>query len=189
MNEHSKSSEISEHKRKTSFADLAAGVGIALLGVLLGAGSFGIPPGVGYDRIGPRFFPSLVGAGLVLLGVWLAAALRRKNARKTAEEQTHGTESGPGRPGQVPRLPGEEQTNWRALGFLAAGLLLCLALFERGGFVVASSVLFWVAARGFGSRRPVRDAVIAAVLAVAVFLAFTRGLGLTLPLGVLGGLL
>jgi putative tricarboxylic transport membrane protein len=158
-----------------------------VLGLLLGAGSFGIPPGVGYDRIGPRFFPSLVAAGLVLLGVWLAAtALRRNKAkiaeRKRAEEQTHGTKD-------VPWLPDGDQTNWRALGFLAAGLLLCLALFERGGFVVASSVLFWMAARGFGSTRPVRDAVIAAVLSVVVFLAFTRGLGLTLPLGVLGGLL
>ena len=68
-------------------------------------------------------------------------------------------------------------------------MLLCLALFERGGFVIASSALFWVAARGFGSRRPLRDAVIAVALAVVVFLAFTRGLGLSLPLGVLGGLL
>jgi len=68
-------------------------------------------------------------------------------------------------------------------------LLLCLALFERGGFVIASGALFWVAACGFGSRRPLRDAVIAVLLSVAVFLAFTRGLGLTLPLGVLGGVL
>ena len=155
-----------------------------MLGVFLGAGSFGIPLGVGYDRIGPRFFPSLVAAGLVLLGVLLAtAALRRGNAniaeRRTAEEQTHGTKS-------VPWLPDGDATNRRALGFLAAGLLLCLALFERGGFVMASSGLFWVAARGFGSRRPLRDAVIAVGLSVVVFLAFTRGLGLALPVGVLG---
>jgi putative tricarboxylic transport membrane protein len=185
LNGTSKSSELSEQQRKTSFADLAAAVGIAVLGILLGAGSFGIPLGVGYDRIGPRFFPSVVAGGLALLGVWLAVtALRRDNAkiaeRKTAEEQTHGTNS-------VPWLPDRDQTNWRALGFLAAGLLLCLALFERGGFVMASSVLFWVAACGFGSERPLRDAVIAVALAVAVFLAFTRGLGLMLPRGVLGG--
>ena len=92
-----------------------------MLGVCLGAGIFGIPLGVGYDRIGPRFFPSLVAAGLVLLGAWLAvAALRRNNAniaeRKTAEEQAHSTSI-------VPWLADEADvpTNWRALGFLAAG--------------------------------------------------------------------
>jgi putative tricarboxylic transport membrane protein len=185
LRENTKSSENSEQKTRASFAELAAAGGIALLGIFLGVGSFSIPPGVGYDRIGPRFFPSLVAGGLTLLGVWLAAtALRRGSAkiaeRKTAEEQTHGTNS-------VPWLPGGDQTNWRALGFLAAGLLACLALFERAGFVMASSVLFWVAARGFGSRRPLRDAVIAVVLSVLVYVAFTRGLGLSLPGGVLGG--
>ena len=156
-------------------------MGIALLGILLGAGSFGIPLGVGYDRIGPRFFPSLVAAGLVLLGVWLAVTGLRGKKSPRHKERAVATET---------EFPDADfPTNWRALGFLAAGLLLCLALFERGGFVIASSALFWVAACGFGSRRPLRDAVIAVVLSVVVFLAFTRGLGLTLPLGVLGGLL
>ena len=154
-----------------------------MLGVFLGAGSFGIPPGVGYDRIGPRFFPSLVAVGLVVLGIWLgAAAWRAARGSQEAKERAHGTRD-------VPWLPGGDRTNWRALGFLAAGLLLCLALFERGGFVMASSVLFWVAARGFGSRRPLRDAVIAMALAVVVYEAFTRGLGLSLPMGILGRLL
>ena len=152
-----------------------------MLGVFLGAGSFGIPPGVGYDRIGPRFFPSLVAAGLLLLGAWLAVAGLRRRRKSPRHKQRAVATSASEEFVSVP-------TNWRALGFLAAGLLLCLALFERGGFVIASSALFWVAACGFGSRRPLRDAVIAVLLSVAVFLAFTRGLGLSLPLGVLGGL-
>ena len=98
----------------------------------------------------------------MLLGAWLAAAGLRG---ATTANKFSGTE-----------FP----TNWRALGFLAAALLLSLALFERGGFVVSSSALFWVAARGFGSRKPLRDAVIAVALGMAVFLAFTHGLGLTL---------
>lgn len=182
MSEDSKSSENSEQKRTTSRADLAAAGGIALLGVLLGAGVFRIPPGAGYDRIGPRFFPAVVAAGLVLLGVWLAVAAWRARKSQAAKEPTHGIKD-------MPWLPSQEKTNWKALGWLAAGLLVCLALFERGGFVPATSVLFWLAARGFGSRKPVRDALIAVALSVVVFLAFTRGLGLTLPAGVLGGLL
>jgi putative tricarboxylic transport membrane protein len=156
---------------------------------------------VGYDRIGPRFFPTVVAAGLVLLGVWLAAGAVHASRKNPPFDFAHGPEPVEGRHKERPRQAGtgavatgtefsetDFRTNCRALGLLAAGLLLCLALLERGGFVIASSVLFWTAARGFGSRRPWRDAGVAVALAVVVFLAFTRGLGLALPLGVLGGL-
>jgi putative tricarboxylic transport membrane protein len=139
-------------------AELAAAIGILLLGIALGVGSFGIPPGAGYDRIGPRFFPSVVAAGLVMLGVWLGVAALRAT-----------------------RTGSQEATNWEALGYMAAGLVAGLALLERVGFVIASSVLFWVTARGFGSRKSMRDAVIAVGLSVVVYVAFTRGLGLVLP--------
>jgi putative tricarboxylic transport membrane protein len=186
LSEHSKSSKNSEHNRRASLADLAAAVGIALLGVFIGAGSFSIPLGVGYDRIGPRFFPSLVAAGLVLLGLWLAVTGLRTTPKSPRRRQCP-RQAGRGTEAAETEFPDADiPTNWRALGYLAAGLLLCLALFERGGFVIASSTLFWVAAQGFGSRRPLRDVVVAVALAVAVFLAFTRELGLMLPLGVLG---
>jgi putative tricarboxylic transport membrane protein len=42
-------------------------------------------------------------------------------------------------------------------------------------------------ARGFGSRRPVRDLGIAVALSVVVFYVFTLGLGLSLPAGPWGG--
>ena len=42
-------------------------------------------------------------------------------------------------------------------------------------------------ARGFGSRRPVRDAIIAVVLAIVVFFIFTLALGSSLPKGPFGG--
>ena len=119
-----------------------------MLGIYLGAGSFGIPLGVGYDRIGPPFFPSLVAAGLVALGAWLAvAAVRAGRTSPWHKQRAVATETEIFDADILNGAP----TNWRALGFLAVGLLLCLALFERGGFVMASSALFWVAACGFGS--------------------------------------
>jgi len=44
-------------------------------------------------------------------------------------------------------------------------------------------VLFVLIARGFGSRRLVRDAIIAVVLSTVVFFIFTLALGLSLPKG------
>ena len=48
---------------------------------------------------------------------------------------------------------------------------------------------FWLVARAFRSRRPGRDFLIAVALSLIVYLAFSRGLGLPLPAGILEGLL
>ena len=49
------------------------------------------------------------------------------------------------------------------------------------GFVPASAVLFTVAARLLGSRRMLRDTCIGVLTAALLFGAFTRGLGVDLP--------
>jgi hypothetical protein len=66
----------------------------------------------------------------------------------------------------------------RRVGLLASVVALDLLLLEPTGFIVASSALFWLTARAFGSRRPLRDAIVAIGLAAASFLVFARGLGL-----------
>ena len=62
-------------------------------------------------------------------------------------------------------------------------------LLERAGFVIASSVLFWLTARAFDATHPARDALFAVGLAVGAYLLFVNALDLTLPPGVLAGLL
>lgn len=146
--------------------DLAVGLAAVGLGIYLAVGSFTIQLGSGYDRIGPRFFPYLVAAGLILSGSWLAFVTR--NRKKTED-----------RGGRTRALP---------LIWLTLGLLLSLVLLEPAGFVLSSSVLFWMVARSFRSERPVRDAGVALVLSTLVYFTFTRGLGLVLPAGVLGWL-
>jgi len=63
---------------------------------------------------------------------------------------------------------------------------LSVVLLERAGFILSSSLLFWLVARGFESAKPVRDAAVGLLLSIVVYLAFTRGLGLSLPPGILG---
>ncbi len=65
---------------------------------------------------------------------------------------------------------------------------LNLALAERAGFVIASAVLFWFAARAFDERHPARDAAFAVAVSVGAYLLFARVLQLSLPAGVLAGL-
>jgi putative tricarboxylic transport membrane protein len=57
------------------------------------------------------------------------------------------------------------------------------------GFVIMAAVLFYAVAYSFGSRRYLRDGVIAVALAVIVYLGFTLGLHLQLPAGMLGGMM
>jgi putative tricarboxylic transport membrane protein len=151
-------------------------IGVALCGLALGlfvlAGSFSIGLGAGYDRIGPRFFPYLIAAGALFSG-----ALLLKEAL------------GRGKPS---RPPGDSRAS-RAGGSVAVTLGLALAsgvlLLERAGFVLTAALLFWLVARAFASGSPLRDAAVGLALSVASYLAFTRGLGLALPGGLLGGLL
>ena len=66
-----------------------------------------------------------------------------------------------------------------------------MALIGWAGFVVAGTVLFACVARGFGSRRWLRDVAIGLVLALVIFLFFVKLLNVGLPAGwlapILGG--
>ena len=64
-----------------------------------------------------------------------------------------------------------------------------MALIGWAGFVIAGTVLFACVARGFGSRRLIRDLSIGIVLALGVYLFFVKLLNVNLPAGWLSPLL
>jgi putative tricarboxylic transport membrane protein len=103
-------------------------------------------------------YPLLVLAGVALFGAGAMAEARRMPRAR-----------------QVPPL--------RPVATIAGGVALHLALAERGGFVIASAILFWFVARAFDDRRPLRDAAVAAAFGAAAFLLFARVLQLGLPAG------
>jgi len=67
------------------------------------------------------------------------------------------------------------------------GLVLHAALIGSIGFIAASTLLMVCVARGYGSRRPLRDALIAFAIAVPIWALFSRVLGIGLPLLPLAG--
>jgi putative tricarboxylic transport membrane protein len=174
-------------------------LGIAGVGIVLLAGIPQIGVGAGYDRIGPRFFPYIVAGGSILVGAWMLIAhvglftvvgvgLGRPGppdqpppGQRRSAEASAKAEGGPYDRG----VAAAEPLRWRSLAYLALACVSTLALVDRAGFVIAATLQFWLVARAFGSRRPARDAAIAALLALTVYLFFSRGLGLRLPAGVL----
>jgi putative tricarboxylic transport membrane protein len=150
----------------TRAADLWLSAGLVTLGSILLAGLAAISPGAGYDRIGPRFFPAAVSLGLIALGGALAWPARRPR---------HDVADVTSRVGV--------RTNWRGLAAIVAALLFTVLLLDRAGFVPTAALQFFIVARAFHSRRPARDALAALLVSVAVYVLFSKGLGLTLPRG------
>jgi putative tricarboxylic transport membrane protein len=129
----------------------------------LGAGR---PAAGTFSAVGP--YPVFVLAGLALIGV-AAMVTGRVSVGAAARLQSVGT------------------ATTRSVWLIAVALALNLVMAERVGFVVASAVLFWLTARAFDDRHPVRDGAFALAVSVCAYLLFGRLLQLPLPAGVLGG--
>ena len=144
--------------------ELAIALGLVVLGSFVIYETQNIAETQGYAQIGPRLFPYLIGVGLTLCGAVLGWEALSGGSARAARRGARG-----------PR--------WMAFGVISAGVILHMLVIGWAGFIIASTLLFVLVARGFGSRKPVRDAIIAVVLAVVVFFLFTKGLGLNLPKG------
>jgi putative tricarboxylic transport membrane protein len=144
-------------------AEVALSAGVLALGLGAAAVTATLPSEGGYAGIGPNFFPALVSGGLVLLGVWL------------------GVEAFSG--GWRNRSPSPDVFVPRPFLWVSAGLFAHMALIGWGGFVVAGTILFACVARAFGSRRLVRDLVVALLLTHAIYFFFVKLLNVSLPAG------
>lgn len=143
-------------------------LGVAALGALFFVGSFWLPGAGGYAQVGPAWVPRIVGFVLVVLAALLLREALGGGFRGVDEAAERA-------------IP----TDWRAFAWVSAGIVAYGLLVERGGFVLASTLLFVLVARGFGSRRAVANALIGFAIAVAVFVLFNYGLQFPLPAGVL----
>lgn len=121
------------------------------------------------SRVSPRTIPYVVGVGLVLVGLWYALEIIR------SPYTGHGEES--------EDIDPEAETDWGVIAIIGVGLVVYALLMEYAGFIVASAILFVISAFAMGSRRFVRDASLAILLAVAIFLLFDTWLGVRLPAG------
>jgi len=152
--------------------DLAMGLSVLGLGLLVVWQTLVIPASPSYAVVGPTLVPWLVAAMLVLLGAGLSLAALRG-----------------GWSGELEEVRDAPPTNWRALALLAAGLIVQVALIEWLGFVIASTILYVFVCAAFGSRRHLMDLGIGVAVTLVAYLAFDRLLGVNIGAGVLEGIL
>ena len=143
--------------------------------VLVFIGSFviyetrGIAETQGYSQVGPRLFPYIIGTGLTLCGAVLGWHAISGGWRDVPLDEG-----------------GHDAPDWMAWAIISVGIVLHMVLIGWAGFIIASTLMFVLIARGFGSKRAVRDLLVGLALAVAAYFLFTRALGLRLPPGPFG---
>lgn len=131
---------------------------------------------VGYDAnsltltsnygIGPKAVPLVVCAALAILGLCHVYVAFK---------------------GGIPR---PEAADPRAVLWLTGGLIGLIACIGfGGGFIVATAIVFAATARSFGREALLADFGIGLVLGLVIYLAFSKGLSLSLPQGPLEKLL
>ena len=150
-------------------AEFLVSIGVLALGLVATAVALSLPEGGGYARIGPNFVPRLVAGALVLLGLWLLLDAARGGWRQPVADD--------------PAERGDHAFEAGAFLWVAGGLVAQMALIHTAGFPVAAAALFACVARGFGSARPLRDALVGLAIGIGVFLFFVKFLNVNLPAG------
>ena len=148
---------------------ISAGLILAGLAVLIAWNTFNMRISPSYARVGPQVFPYFTAAALAIAGVCVfLQALRGHPGRLAADT---------------------DQTDWKALIAISIGFLFEILFIKSLGFILSSSVLFLAIALAFGSRKYLRDIVVALLLCTGAYLVFTKLLNLQLPAGILKGLI
>jgi putative tricarboxylic transport membrane protein len=153
-----------------SAAGIAIGLGLVAVAAIIAsdAARMQVPPS--YARVGPQLFPYGIAFGLAIIGAYMAWSSWARHAPREIVSE-------------------EGATDWWSLLFIFVGLLLHLLLLKPVGFVLVSAGLFLLVSIAFGSRAYLRDAIVGIVLAFLTYVGFNHVLGLSLPPGVLAGII
>ena len=147
--------------RSLRVGETVLAAGVLALGLFIAIETARLQVAPTQAAVGPRLFPGLVAAGLLLVG---AALLREALFGHIAHE-------------------GGFELDWPAVGLVSAGLVLQMLVLDWIGWILSAAVLFMLTARAFMSRRLVIDLALGLGLGVLTFVVFSYGLDLSLPVG------
>lgn len=151
--------------REVDRAGVVIALALALVAVVLVVDALRIQATVVYG-LGPQAMPIIVAIGLAILAAGnLVNALRGIGIER-------------------------EDMDFRPVLLILAGLAVMITIIDLGGgFIPAMAVLFAATATAFGRRAIATDLAIGLVIAVVIYLAFSKLLTLSLPAGPLERLL
>jgi putative tricarboxylic transport membrane protein len=157
------------------YAQFGLAAGLALLAIVILANTWDLKPLFAEDDpVGPRVFPQIIAAGLLLTALWVAIATWRGDVPE-------------GEAGEDVDLTAP--TDWKSVGMLVAAFVFLIVTVNPLGWTVSSAIFFTAVTYVLGSRTWARNLLIGAILGVASFYLFYSGLGVALPAGILDGIL
>ena len=158
-------------KSKKIGGELAFAGSLLILGlvVLYDTSKMLVPPGSG--TVGPQVFPYLVSGFVIFISLGLFVQIFRGNLGVP-----EGTEFG-----EV-----VEKTDFKSLAMVAGSMLTYPLLIERAGFIIATSVVFFGVAFAYGAKNLLKNLAISLIFSLVVYFAFSKGLNVSLPAGILG---
>ena len=156
-------------KGELGFAALLLALGIF---ILVDTTTIEIPKAA--SNVGPRFFPYAV--GLLLTGAAVAVVVDILRGGHAEPEE-----------GEL--IDPSQPFNARRVTLFVVAVIAFALLVEPLGYVPATAISFFVIAYALGSRHYARLAVGSVAVALVIYIAFTRGLGIYLPAGLLDGIL
>jgi putative tricarboxylic transport membrane protein len=143
---------------------------LALLGVVVLIGAGGITQPGSSNTIGPRFFPYLVGAVLVVVAVALAIAVWRGDLA-----QPEGGED----------IDPTKRMDWRAVAIVVVAFAAHALLINVVGWPLAVTLMFAGVAKVLGTKSWIAPLVAGGATSVIVWIIFVKALNVALPGGVL----
>ena len=150
---------------------LAAALAVVGLWTIIDAR--GLTVGFG-DPVGPRIFPYVVGAAMLVLAALLAVATARGGVAEGEEGEDIDLTTPP---------------DWLTVGKLVGILVVNIFLVGILGWAITGALLFAGCAWALGSRTLLRDLVVGVVLSVGSWYFFYVGLDVPLSPGILDGVL
>lgn len=160
---------------------VAAALGIFTIYIAYGIFTMEVPDSA--QAPGPKLYPTLLAiASGVLTVVLVIDTLRNPNT-----EPAHRYTAPVGETVSEALIPVQETDNKSlALGMLA--FFIFAFILEPVGWIISAALLFWAIALCMGAKRPLFNLGVGLVVSSAIQVAFSMGLGLSLPAGILGGL-
>jgi putative tricarboxylic transport membrane protein len=153
-----------QEERRPDRAALAIAAVMGVVGLLMGFGTYYGGNVLAYTPVGPKTVPYVIAIAFLLLAAATAVQAMRGNFPEREPQ-----ESGP-------------------MAWVIGGLAVQLLTMKAVGFSIATGLLFAATAKGFG-RGPLWFTIpIGIVFSLLVWLAFAKGLQLSLPAGPLESL-
>lgn len=130
-------------------------------------GSSLLPQTANYARVGPGLYLTIVGIGLVVLGLILGLQIARGERFEAQDAED---------------AAADEPAHWPAFWTAIAAAAVPLYTMQRFGFILTATLMFALTTRAFGSRKLLLDLLIGAALGAAAWYGFSLlGVGLGDP--------